>query len=117
MTALCLYLEDVTLCELKGACSDVDTFACLNMNAVDTFVAVVIVHWIVWRQKNSFVDGDCRSTLRCKKNKHKDNNYSFVTNKISNIHKYIAICLLHVQFMPHQQSCSNTGLNWCARGW
>lgn len=46
--ALCLYLEDVTLCKLKGAGSDVDTFACLHLNAVHTFVAIVIVHWIVW---------------------------------------------------------------------
>lgn len=45
--ALCLYLEDVTLCKLKCAGSDVDAFACLDLNAVHTFVAVVIVHWIV----------------------------------------------------------------------
>ena len=80
MTALCLYLEDVTLCELKGACSDVDTFACLNLNAVDTFVAVVIVHWIVWRQKNSFVVRDCRSTLRCKKTNTKTPTWRMMTD-------------------------------------
>lgn len=42
------YLEDVTLCQLKGAGSDVDAFACLDLNAVHTLVAVVVVHWIVW---------------------------------------------------------------------
>ena len=45
---LCLYLEDVTLCELKGAGSDVDAFACLDLNVVYALVAVVIVHRIVW---------------------------------------------------------------------
>lgn len=43
-----LYLEDVTLCKLKVAGSDVDAFSCLDLNAVHTFVAVVIVHRIVW---------------------------------------------------------------------
>lgn len=43
-----LYLEDVTLCELKGARSDVDAFSSLDLNAVHTLVAVVIVHRIVW---------------------------------------------------------------------
>lgn len=48
MTAWCLYLDDVSLCKLKGAGSDVDAFSCLDLNAVHAFVAVVIVHWIVW---------------------------------------------------------------------
>lgn len=43
-----LYLEDVTLCELEGARSDVDAFSSLDLNAVHTLVAVVVVHRIVW---------------------------------------------------------------------
>lgn len=61
-----LYLQDVTLCQLKSAGSDVDAFACLDLNAVHTFMAVAIVHWIVWRQKNSLIFGNCWATLRCK---------------------------------------------------
>lgn len=42
-----VYLNDVTLCELKGAGSDVDAFSGLDLNAVHAFMAVVVVHWIV----------------------------------------------------------------------
>lgn len=42
-----LYLEDVTLCELKGARGDVDAFSSLDLNTVHTLMAVVVVHRIV----------------------------------------------------------------------
>lgn len=60
-----LYLEDVTLCELKCARSDVDAFSSLDLNAVHTLVAVVVVHRIVWWQKHSLIVGDSRTTLSC----------------------------------------------------
>lgn len=60
-----LYLEDVTLCELEGARSDVDAFSSLDLNAVHTLVAVVVVHRIVWWQQHSLVVGDSRTTLSC----------------------------------------------------
>lgn len=63
----CRYLEDVPLRKLKGAGCDVDAFACLDLNAVHTFVAVVIVHWIIWRQKHSLVVGHCGAALGCRK--------------------------------------------------
>lgn len=63
---MALYLEDITLCKLKGAGSDVDASACLDLNAVHTFVAVVIVQWIVWGQKHSLIVGDSRAALRCR---------------------------------------------------
>lgn len=53
-----LYLEDVALRQLEVARSDVDAFPSLDLNAVHTLVAVVIVHRVVWRQKHSLVVGD-----------------------------------------------------------
>ncbi len=46
-TALCLHLENVTLSKVKGGGSYVDAFASLDLNAVHTFMAVVVVHGIV----------------------------------------------------------------------
>lgn len=60
-----LYLEDVTLCELKGACGDVDAFSSLDLNTVHTLMAVVVVHRIVGWQKHSLVVGNCRTTFSC----------------------------------------------------
>lgn len=42
-----VYLDDVALCQLKGAGGDVDAFAGLDVNAVHTFVAVVVVHRVI----------------------------------------------------------------------
>lgn len=42
-----LYLEDVTLGEMEGAGRDVDSFACLDLDAVDALVAVVVIHGVV----------------------------------------------------------------------
>lgn len=60
-----LYLEDVPLCELEGARSDVDAFSSLDLNAVHTLMAVVVVHRVVWWQKHSLVVRDSRTTLSC----------------------------------------------------
>lgn len=42
-----LYLENVTLGEMEGAGRDVDSFACLDLDAVDALMVVVVIHRVV----------------------------------------------------------------------
>lgn len=60
------YLEDVALCQLKGAGGDVDAFARLHLDAVHALVAVVVVHGVVWRQEHPLVVGDGGAALSCR---------------------------------------------------
>ena len=58
------YLEDVSLCELEGSGRDVDALPRLDVDAVNTLVAVAVVHGVVGGQQGALALGDRRPALR-----------------------------------------------------